>query len=53
MDEGRPTPSSFLRRQESRGVGKGLTLTPTPFPNDILEQQLTHFGEEVIAKVRG
>ena len=39
-DGGRPTPSSFLRRQESRAAGKGHTLTPTPFLEDTVRATL-------------
>ena len=34
-------------------VELGVDTFHLQFPNDILEQQLTQFGEEVIAKVRG
>ena len=34
-------------------VDLGVDTFHLQFPIDILEQQLTQFGEEVIAKVRG
>ena len=34
-------------------VELGVDTFHLQFPNDILEERLTQFGEEVIAKVRG